>query len=133
MTTRLHHLIEQHLTGKLTSSEEKELHQLLSESAENLDIFCTQGLIDGRLRWEMENGISELTLVQSHQSQPATKKWMAKRWTALAALLILALVAGSLIRTQFGTSGTADPQSGNKTANIPKSSPPIRTVARLTS
>ena len=32
MTTRLHHLIEQHLTGKLTPSEEKELHQLLSES-----------------------------------------------------------------------------------------------------
>jgi len=132
MTTRLHHLIEQHITGRLTSSEEKELHQLLSESAENRDIFCTQGLIDGRLRWEMENATSGLTLVQSHQSQPATKKWMAKRWTALAALLILALIAGSLIRTQFGSSDTGDPQPGNQTANVAGANEPIRTVARLT-
>lgn len=128
MNARLHHLIEQHLTGRLTSSEEKELHQLLSESAENRDIFCIQGLIDGRLRWEMENGISELTPVDAHNSQPATKRWMA-----IAALLILALIAGSLIRTQFGTSDSDDLQPGNQTANVPSASEPIRTVARLTS
>ncbi|MDG1358454.1 MAG: FecR domain-containing protein, partial [Akkermansiaceae bacterium] len=132
MNARLHHLIEQHLTGRLTSSEEKELHQLLSESAENRDIFCIQGVIDGRLRWEMENGISELTPVDAHKSQPATKRCMARRWMAIAALVILTLIAGSLIRTQFGSSDTGDPQPGNQTANVASAYEPIRTVARLT-
>ena len=125
MTTRLHHLIEQHLTGKLTSSEENELHQLLSESAENRDIFCIQGLIDGRLRWEMENSQSEFTAVGAHQSQSGTKRWMA-----VAALLILALIAGSFIRTQLGT---AELQPSNEIAHVPESNLPIRSVARLTS
>jgi len=125
MNTRLHHLIEQHLTGKLTPSGEKELQKLLSESSENRDIFCTQGLIDGRLRWEMKNSLSGLPTVEMHQRQPAIKKWMA-----VAALLILVLIAGSIIRTQFGTS---EPQAGNKTAHSIPANLPVRTVARLTS
>ena len=125
MNTLLHHLIEQHLTGKLTSSEQKELHQLLSESAENRDIFCTQGLIHGRLSWEMQNSMSELIAIEKNQSQPFVKKWIS-----VAALFIFALIAGSIIYSQLQET---QPQFTNTETNETTSDLPVRTVARLTS
>ena len=125
MTTRIHQLIEQHLTGKLTSAEERELRKLLKESADNRDLFCGQGMIDGRLRWEMKNSLSGLPTVETHQRQPVITRCMA-----VAALLILAFITGTMIYTQFGTS---QPQPADKMVDEPSSYLPIRSVARLTS
>ena len=125
MNSRLHHLIEQHLSGKLTPSEQNELHQLLSESAENREVFCTQGIIDGRLRWEMGNTLSEHPAMDEPQSQASHKKWMA-----IAALLILSLILSSIVHQSFDAPG---PSSDLNIADSPTTNQPIRSVARLTS
>ena len=119
-------LIEKHLSGTLSPSEESELRRHLAASHEARETFCGHALLDGRLRWE--HGATALVPVRRRHRPRATPVV----WAAAAVVVVL---SGALLMVrQPSTEATLSPSAGVGGAEpLPGFDLPISTVARLTS
>lgn len=120
-------LIQDAIEGQLTTEQEKQLRDLMKDSAELREEYCTQALVHARLEWEMKQAETDATA----ESTNSFRKQSISRFVlplSAAALLLLGLGIYQIFKPQ--TSPLHDLADTSTSHSQDKQ--PLRSVARIT-